>query len=79
MEEMIREKTDKIMSYKTISNSSKIDRLLELNAVQYTNTGIDSTKTEMIEAEFNSKYIYRAIKKLDDSLGRLLLRDANTE
>ena len=48
MEEMIREKTDKIMSYKTISNSSKIDRLLELNAVQYTNTGIDSTKTEMI-------------------------------
>jgi len=53
--------------------------LLEMNAVQYTNTGIDSTKTEMIEAEFNSKYIYRAIKKLDDSLGRLLLRDANTE
>lgn len=79
MEEMIRQKTDKIMSYKTISNSSKIDRLLEMNAVQYTNTGIDSTKTEMIEAEFNSKYIYRAIKKLDDSLGRLLLRDANTE
>ena len=40
--------------------------------------GIDSTKNEINAAEMTSKYIYRAIKKLDESLGRLLLRDANT-
>ncbi len=78
MDEMLRDKTDKIMSYKSISNSKKIDRLLELNAIQYQNMGIDSTKNEINAAEMTSKYIYRAIKKLDESLGRLLLRDANT-
>ncbi len=75
---MYRETTDKIMGYKTVSDKQKIDRLLELNAQQYTNTGIDSTKTEISTAEMTSKYIYRNIKKLDESLGRLLLRDANT-
>ena len=75
---MIKEKVDKIMSYKTVSDEEKINRLLELNAHQYTNTGIDSSKTEITTAEMISKYIYRNIKKLDDSLGRLLLRDANT-
>ena len=78
MNEMYRETTDKIMGYKTVSDKQKIDRLLELNAHQYTNTGIDSTKTEISIAEMTSKYIYRNIKKLDESLGRLLLRDANT-
>ncbi len=78
MNEMYRETTDKIMGYKTVSDKQKIDRLLELNAQQYTNTGIDSTKTEISTAEMTSKYIYRNIKKLDESLGRLLLRDANT-
>lgn len=73
---MIREKVDKILSYKSVSDSEKVDRLLELNSNQYTKLGIDSTKTQKIEVKSTSKYIFRAIKKLDESLGRLLLIDA---
>ena len=74
MNEMLKEKIDKIMAFKTVNDLDKIDRLLELNAIQYTNTGTDSTKTEMSIAESTSKYIYRNIKKLDYRLGNMLLR-----
>ena len=37
---------DKIYNYKTISNRIKIDRLLEIDVIQYTNLGLDSTKKE---------------------------------
>lgn len=73
---MVREKVDKIMSYTSVKKSEKIDRLLELNSDQYTNLGKDSSKTEKLKVKATSKYIYRAIRKLDDSFGRLLLRDA---
>ena len=63
LNEMIREQVDKIMSYK-------------LNSNQYTKLGIDSTKTQKSKVKATSKYIFRAIKKLDESFGRLLLIDA---
>ena len=75
---MIRQKIDKIMSYKTYTDEDKIDRLLEINAEIYTNIGTDTKKSEIQQAESDSKYIYRNIQKLDDRLGRLLLRDART-
>ena len=75
---MIRQKIDKIMSYKTYTDEGKIDRLLEINAEIYTNIGTDTNKSEIQQAESDSKYIYRNIQKLDDRLGRLLLRDART-
>ncbi len=75
---MIRQKIDKIMSYKTYTDEDKIDRLLEINAEIYTNIGTDTNKSEIQQAESDSKYIYRNIQKLDDRLGRLLLRDART-
>ena len=75
---MIRQKIDKIMSYKTYTYEDKIDRLLEINAEIYTNIGTDTNKSEIQQAESDSKYIYRNIQKLDDRLGRLLLRDART-
>lgn len=75
---MIRQKIDKIMSYKTYTDEDKIDRLLEINAEIYTNIGTDTSKSEIQQAESDSKYIYRNIQKLDDRLGRLLLRDART-
>jgi hypothetical protein len=71
---MVREKADKILSYKTVSNREKIDRLLHLNAIQYQNLGLDSSKAERKLAESNSRYIYRKIKGIDDMLGRMLLR-----
>ena len=75
---MIRQKIDKIMSYKTYTDEDKIDCLLEINAEIYTNKGTDTNKSEIQQAESDSKYIYRNIQKLDDRLGRLLLRDART-
>jgi|TARA_R110000822_G_scaffold45661_2_gene122045 hypothetical protein len=64
---------DKIYNYKTISNRIKIDRLLEIDVIQYTNLGLDSTKKEKDIVKKNSKYIYKTIKKIDESTGNLLL------
>lgn len=71
---MIRKKADKIASYKTVTAKEKVDRLLHLNAIQYTNLGTDSSKSERLAAESNSRYIYRKIKGIDNGLGSMLLR-----
>jgi hypothetical protein len=71
---MIRKTADKIVSYKTVSAREKVDRLLELNAKQYTNLGTDSSKQERALAESNSRYIYRKIKTVNPLLGSQLLR-----
>tara|TARA_B100001939_G_C16788344_1_gene550190 strand:+ start:179 stop:412 length:234 start_codon:yes stop_codon:yes gene_type:complete len=65
---------DKIVGYKTIKKKIKIDRLLEIDANQYTTLGIDSTKTEKEEVKKNSRYIYRAISKLNKELGTKFLQ-----
>jgi hypothetical protein len=64
---------NKILNYKTISDKDKIDRLLELDAIMYTNLGSDSTKTDRNETKKKSRVIYRAIKNLDRDLGDMLL------
>jgi|SaaInlV_120m_DNA_3_1039746.scaffolds.fasta_scaffold00136_16 hypothetical protein len=74
-----RKKANKIMLYSTYSDTKKIDRLLELDAIQYTNLGVESLRSERLEVRLNSKYIYRLIRNIDLKLGKLLLRDANTE
>jgi hypothetical protein len=52
---------------------ARIDELLELDAMQYQNLGLDSTKVEKLEVKKNSKVIYRVIKDLDAYTGKLLL------
>lgn len=64
---------DKTLNYKSVSNREKIDRLLEIDAIQYTNLGTDSTKSEKLQVRRNSKYIYRAIQKLDYEMGSKFL------
>jgi hypothetical protein len=64
---------DKILNYKTYSVRKKIDALLEMDANIYCNLGIDSTKTERLEAKKQSRAIYRAIKELDKDMGHKLL------
>lgn len=64
---------DKILNYKSFSVKEKIDRLLEIDAIQYTNLGTDSTKSEKLQVRRNSKYIYRAIQKLDYEMGSKML------
>ena len=74
-QELFREKVDKVLNYKTYSDQKKIDTLLFMNADQYCNLGIESNKYERHQAESNSRYIYRAIKTLNEHLGRLLLKN----
>ena len=61
------------MSYTSVSDREKINRLLELDCNMYANLGSDSTKTEKLEVKKNSRAIYRAIKEIDESVGRSLL------
>lgn len=55
-------------------DKKKVDVLLEIGAVIEANLGVDSTATERNEAKKQQRYIYRTIKKIDPSLGELLMR-----
>ena len=65
---------NKIFSYTSISTKDKVDKLLEIDANQYTNLGKDSTASEKTQVKKNSKYIYKTIKKIDNSLGVMFLQ-----
>ena len=47
--------------------------ILELDAIQYTNIGIDSTKAEKKKVKSDSKHLYRQIKGFNEHDGNLLL------
>ena len=64
---------DKTLNCKSLSNKEKTDKLLEIDAIQYTNLGTDSTKQEKETVKENSLYIYETIKKIDLRLGKTLL------
>ena len=69
----LQDKVLKIVGYKTWSDKRKIDALLEIDANAYTNLGTDSTKTQVENTRRDSRFIYRAIKSLDETLGKELL------
>ena len=58
---------------KHLTKKQKTDRLLEIDAIQYTNLGLDSTIEEKKAVKFNSHYLYGVIKKIDLRLGKTLL------
>ena len=64
---------EKIVDYSTRSLKKKIDTLLHIDCIMYANLGTDSSKTERMDTKRHSRFIYRAIKKLDETLGRSLL------
>ncbi len=68
MEDRIR----KITNYKTWSLKKKVDALLEIDAHNYTNLGIDSTVKEKKEVKQLSKKIYRAIAAISPIDGHIL-------
>ena len=68
----IQDKVLKIVGYKTWSDKKKIDTLLEIDATMYTNLGTDSTKKEKDQTRRDSRFIYRAIKSIDETLGKEL-------
>ena len=57
----IRRLADKIINDFNLTVRDRTDELLKLDAIQYTNLGLDSKKTEKYEVKANSKYIYKKI------------------
>lgn len=51
----------------------RTDDLLQLDAIQYTNLGIDSLKSEKKKVKSDSKFIYKQIKTIDTTLGESLI------
>ncbi len=64
---------DMILSYTSLSDKKKIDTLLHIDCTQYANLGTDSTIGEKKNVRTQSRNIYRAIKSIDESKGKLLL------
>ena len=67
------EDVEKVLSFSTWSDKKKIDELFRIDCYMYTNLGIDSTQKERDEVEKKSRYIYKAIKKIDPQLGDKLM------
>ena len=73
-EESFKSEVLKVAENFNISVKERIDSLLEIDANMYTNLGSDSTKSNKEQVKKNSRVIYRAIKDLDESTGKLLLQ-----
>ena len=69
----IRLLADKIIKDFTITVKDRTDELLKLDAIQYTNLGLESSEGERKEVKANSKYIYRKIKEIDEPFGKTLI------
>ena len=73
-EEMtIRILAEKIAKDFQLSVSERVSELLHLDAIQYTNLGIDSKKYEKDKVKSDSKFIYKKIKGISEHDGNLLL------
>lgn len=69
----IKKLAEKIAKDFQLSVLERTDQLLELDAIQYTNLGIDSKKYEKDKVKSDSKFIYRQIKGINETDGNLLL------
>jgi hypothetical protein len=69
----IRKLAEKIAKDFQLSVKERTDSILELDAVSYTNLGIDSNKTEKSKVKSDSKYLYKLIKGFNEHDGNLLL------
>jgi|GEM_PF-5690616 hypothetical protein len=66
---------DKIVGYKTIKNKEKIDRLLEIRSNYIANNiGIGISKKDRNNIRKNSRYIYKAISKINEEVGNKFLQ-----
>lgn len=69
----IKQLAEKIAKDFALSIKERTDLLLELDANQYTNLGIDSLISEKKKVKSDSKYIYKQIKGIDEPTGKLLI------
>lgn len=68
----IEERIRKIQGYKTWSIKRKVDELLEIDAHNYTNLGIDSSKADKKAVKDISRKIYKAISVVSPMDGYIL-------
>ena len=66
---------EKILGFTSWSKKREIDTLFEIDSDLYCNLGVESSKTEIENVKKQSRKIYKAIKKVDEYTGRLLLRE----
>jgi len=64
---------DKIVGFSTWNEKKKLDELFRIDTWMYTNRGTDSTKTEKEAVRKKSRAIYRAINKINPSIGKNFL------
>ncbi len=69
----IRKLAEKIAKDFQLSVKERTDTILELDAIQYTNLGVDSTKAEKNKVKSDSKHLYKQIKGINETDGKLLL------
>lgn len=65
---------DRITGFKTKSEKEKMDALLELDTMLYTQLGTDSSLKDKRETKKKSRIIYRAIKSFNKEVGDQLLQ-----
>ena len=65
---------EKITGFKTKSEKEKMDALLELDTMLYTQLGVDSSLKDKKETKKKSRIIYRAIKSFNKEIGDSLLQ-----
>jgi len=64
---------DKIVEFKTWKRRKKIDELFRIDSWMYTNLGSESTKAEKAAVKRKSKAIYKAVNKINPSIGKSLI------
>ena len=67
------EDIDKIVEFKTWTRRKKLDELFRIDSWMYTNLGSESTKAEKDAVKRKSKDIYRAVNKINPSIGKSLI------
>lgn len=72
-ENNIRNKAETIARDFDLSIKDRTNKLLELNAIAYSNLGKDSSITEKKKVKTDSRYIFNQIKGIDEVLGKLLV------
>jgi hypothetical protein len=70
----LKEKVQSIVDNSDKSNKQKMDELLRMDCIMYTNLGLDSTIKEIEETKKNSRIIYRGVQKIDYDSGSQMLR-----
>lgn len=69
----IRKLAEKIAKDFQLSVKERTDAILEMDAISYTNLGVDSSKTEKNKVKSDSKYLYKLIRGFNETDGNLLV------